>query len=198
MKDLKPFFSYYGGKYRTAQYYPKPEYDSIVEPFAGSAGYSVRNYEHNVILYDTNPIIAGLWDYLIKVKTNEIMKLPDEIVHIDELTNIPQESKWLIGFWLNKGCTGPGKTPSKWMREDIAKGYWGPEIKKRIAFQVNYIRHWKVYCASYENVKNFPSSWFVDPPYNNVSGRIYVKKFTELKRPKPFNHTLCRCPVDTA
>ena len=35
---LKPFFTYYGGKYRAAPKYPEPVHGSIVEPFAGSAG----------------------------------------------------------------------------------------------------------------------------------------------------------------
>ena len=33
---LRPFFSYYGGKWRSAvKHYPAPEFDQIVEPFAG-------------------------------------------------------------------------------------------------------------------------------------------------------------------
>ena len=39
---LKPFWRYYGGKYRAAPAYPPPRLGTIVEPFAGSAGYSLR------------------------------------------------------------------------------------------------------------------------------------------------------------
>lgn len=42
MNKLKPFFTYFGGKYRIAPRYPKPQYNTIIEPFAGSAGYSLR------------------------------------------------------------------------------------------------------------------------------------------------------------
>jgi len=33
---LKPFWQYYGGKWRAAPHYPKPRHDTIVEPFAGA------------------------------------------------------------------------------------------------------------------------------------------------------------------
>ena len=34
-------FYYYGRKKQIAKYYPEPKYDTIVEPFAGSAAYSL-------------------------------------------------------------------------------------------------------------------------------------------------------------
>lgn len=68
MNELKPFFTYFGGKYRLAPKYPKPMYNTIVEPFAGSAGYSLRYPEREVILNDLDPVISGIWEYLINVK----------------------------------------------------------------------------------------------------------------------------------
>jgi len=46
-------FSYYGSKSKLAQHYPTPKYDTIVEPFAGAAGYSLYgdNWKKNVLLY---------------------------------------------------------------------------------------------------------------------------------------------------
>jgi hypothetical protein len=32
---LRPFWRYYGGKWRAAPRYPAPRYDTIIEPFAG-------------------------------------------------------------------------------------------------------------------------------------------------------------------
>jgi len=37
-------FSYFGSKARIGNKYPKPIYDTIIEPFAGAAGYS---YAHS-------------------------------------------------------------------------------------------------------------------------------------------------------
>jgi len=39
---LRPFWRYYGGKWRAAPRYPAPRHDLIIEPFAGAAGYAMR------------------------------------------------------------------------------------------------------------------------------------------------------------
>ena len=39
-RGLLQFFSFFGSKVALAKNYPQPKYDAIVEPFAGSAGYS--------------------------------------------------------------------------------------------------------------------------------------------------------------
>ena len=70
---LAPFWRYYGGKNRAAKWYPAPEHDTIVEPFAGAAGYSCRYSDRKVILIDKSPIIAGMWRYLIKASPAEIL-----------------------------------------------------------------------------------------------------------------------------
>lgn len=55
MKFLRPFFNYYGGKWRAALHYPGPRYDHIIEPFAGSAGYALRYYQRRITLVDSDP-----------------------------------------------------------------------------------------------------------------------------------------------
>jgi hypothetical protein len=35
--SLRPFWRYYGGKWRAAPRYPRPTHDTIIEPFAGAA-----------------------------------------------------------------------------------------------------------------------------------------------------------------
>jgi site-specific DNA-adenine methylase len=42
VSGLRPFFPYYGSKWRAARAYPPPLHRQIVEPFAGSAGYALR------------------------------------------------------------------------------------------------------------------------------------------------------------
>jgi len=55
---------------------PKPKYDTIIEPFAGSAAYSMNYYSKNVILIEKDEKIASLWGYLISVEPSEILGLP--------------------------------------------------------------------------------------------------------------------------
>ena len=171
--DLKPFFSYYGGKWRAAKRYPAPKYDTIVEPFAGSAGYSLRYADRRVRLNDKDEIVCGVWDYLINAPSSEILALPEQVTHVDDL-HVSQEAKWLIGFWLNKGAASPCKTPSAWMRKGTHNNsFWGSAIKNRIARQQEHIRHWKVFNLSYSNlVIAGKATWFIDPPYIQA-GKFY-------------------------
>lgn len=40
-------WSYYGTKKKIAKYYPSPQYDKIIEPFAGAAQYSLYGDKMN-------------------------------------------------------------------------------------------------------------------------------------------------------
>lgn len=175
MKALRPFFNYYGGKWRLAgKHYPPPEHETIREPFAGSAGYSLRYPDRRVHLHDTCPVICGVWAYLIRASEQEILSLPD-VGHdesVDALS-VPQEARWLIGFWLNKGVSSPRKTPSAWMRSGVRPGsFWGSRVRTTIASQLGSIRHWRVRNESFDQVPNEEATWFVDPPYEGA-GRHY-------------------------
>lgn len=170
--DLKPFFCFYGGKWRAAPHYPTPLHDTIIEPFAGAAGYATRHAGHKVVLYDADPRIAGLWQYLIGAKGSEIRSLPAVVESVNDIRG-PQEARDLVGFWLNKGTAAPSKTPGAWMRSGIhPTSFWGSEIRARIAAQVEEIRHWKAYCKSWESATRQTATWFVDPPYEKM-GKHY-------------------------
>jgi site-specific DNA-adenine methylase len=173
---LRPFFGYYGGKWRDAtKYYPAPKHSLIVEPFAGSAGYALRYAHLKVVLCELDPVIAGVWQYLTKVKASEIRRLPylrpDQ--SLDDL-HLPQEPSWLIGFWLNRATASPRKNPSKWMRSGIRPGsFWGERVRETIAKQVDVIRHWVVHNCSYEQCPvSGAATWFIDPPYQ-AAGKHY-------------------------
>lgn len=44
---LHPFFPYYGSKWSLGPLYPAPRHDRIIEPFAGSACYSLHHPERD-------------------------------------------------------------------------------------------------------------------------------------------------------
>lgn len=174
--QLKPLFSYFGSKWRIGPRYPKPRHDTIIEPFAGSAGYSLRYADKQIILYDLDPVVAGLWDYLVRVSEEEILSLPTEITDLREM-DLTQEQKWLIGFWVNKGNCDPWHIPCSWMRSGLKPhSFWGEYIRKRIADQLKHIRHWKIYNKSYDEAPNMEATYFVDPPYEK-NGKDYAYKF---------------------
>lgn len=177
---LAPFWRYYGGKNRASVLYPAPEHDTVVEPFAGAAGYSCRYHTKQVILVDRSPVIAGIWRYLIAATEREVLSLPDldEGGSVDDLPSwVPQEARWLVGFWCNTGAVTPRKTQSARNREygqDAPNwGGWGYKARQRIARQVSKIRHWRIIEGEYTDAPDVEATWHIDPPYNNKAGRYY-------------------------
>ncbi len=186
---LRPFFSYFGSKWSLATKYPCPcprtGGSRIIEPFAGSAAYSLLHYTKKVQLYDKDPIIIGVWQYLINATPDEIRKLP--LIRHDQTVDdlkVSQEARWLIGFWLNKAKSSPAKRPGAWMRKGF-QGYqfWGEKIRERIAQQVPYIKHWKAEVSDYDSIPNVKATWFVDPPYQD-KGKFYRMGSSEIDFPK--------------
>lgn len=167
---MKPFFTYYGGKWRAAPRYPKPVHRLIVEPFAGSAGYATRHHENEVLLLDKDERIVETWAWLIAATPADVMRLP-LVEPGDDLRKmaLPQGAKNLIGFWCNKGAAGPCHTPSAWMRSGACPdSYWGAAIRRRIADQVPLIKHWRVAHSGYDSAPNVEATWFIDPPYEKA------------------------------
>ncbi len=170
---LKPFFSFYGGKWRAAPRYPAPRYGSIVEPFAGSAGFSVRwHLGRQVTLIDKDPAVAATWRYLLRASSAEILALPlvPPGSTVDDF-RLSDEQKCLIGFWLNKGSSTPRRSLSSWSHAR-PKSAWGIEIRARIASQVSSIRHWTITEGNYTEAPDDEATWFIDPPYV-IAGRHY-------------------------
>jgi hypothetical protein len=106
---MKPFFSYFGSRWRAARHYGPPRRQLIIEPFAGAAGYSTFWQPRRVILCDLNPVVCGVWRYLIKASPAEIMRLPVDIDHVDQ-ARVCEEAKHLLGFWFARAMARPRKT----------------------------------------------------------------------------------------
>jgi len=184
---LKPFFSYYGSKWRLASKYPTPRFDTIVEPFAGSANYSLLHHEKDVILVDASPVVRGVWRYLINVSEDEMRALPDlgDDQSVDEL-DVSPEARHLIGFWLDRGVDRPAKVWRKWAKvhrheREHRGSFWGPEARERIAGQLKYIRHWQVRDGGYQDIESMRATWFIDPPYQCAAGRHYPESVIDYQ-----------------
>lgn len=154
-------FSYYGSKSKLAALYPAPEYPTVIEPFAGSARYSLLHWRHSVKLYDISPLIVDLWTYLMGVTEDEILGLPDipSKVNIDNF-DLTEIQKTLIGFHLCRGKAKPRKVghgQNGWSRD-----------KERIASSLYKIRHWGIELKDYRDIPNEEATWFIDPPYQRI------------------------------
>ncbi len=173
---MKPLFPFYGSKWRDAKRYPPPRNGKVVEPFAGSAGYSCYYAPADVTLIDVDPYITGVWRYLIGASSADIRALPDLEVgqHVDTLDGVCQEARWLIGFWLNRGSAQPKKTKTAFSaRTERSQLVWSERARVRIASEVEGIRHWKVIEGRYDDCSIDPdATYFIDPPYVD-KGRYY-------------------------
>lgn len=181
---LRPFWSYYGSKYRLAGAYPAPRHGLIVEPFAGAAAYALRYPSRRVLLCDSNAVIAGVWDFLIRAPEAEVLGLRVDIECIDDLGPVPQEARWLVGFWLGRCRATPAHTAGSWMKVHQRQrpgAFWSAVTRQRIASQQAAIRHWQVRWGSYGSLHVAePATWFVDPPYRCKAGRRYPHGMTRL------------------
>jgi len=171
--SISTFFSYYGGKWRLAPRYPKPLHETIIEPFAGSAGYSTRHHRHKVILIDKDPIIAGIWRYLLSATEAQIMRLPElaDGQKVRELDISPVEQN-LIGYWVQMATASPAQSRSSWAKKHEPGAFWGRATKARIAAQLSKIRHWQIIEGTYADAPDIEATWFVDPPYIDM-GKHY-------------------------
>jgi hypothetical protein len=173
--SLNQFFGYFGSKQRLASRYPRPRHDTIIEPFAGGAGYSVHHHHKRVILVEKNPEVAALWRYLTHVKASEILRLPDiaDGQSVADLA-ISAEARSLIGFWLGTGDAKPRNVRSPWRSKTIElyRDSWCRTVRARIASQVDKIRHWQIIEGDYTAAPDIEADWFVDPPYQ-VAGTVY-------------------------
>lgn len=167
---------YYGGKAASSRYYPEPLHETIVEPFAGGAGYALRWWDRDVVLVEKYEVLADVWRYLIHEPPEKILSLPmigDEQT-VDDFDISPTE-KHLIGFWLNAGVSAPVKSPSRWMKENRStrKGsWWTAENRERLARLSECVSHWTVVCGDYTRAPDIEATWFIDPPYQ-VAGKHY-------------------------
>src|SRR6516165_2791053 len=107
---MRPFFPYFGAKFKLARILGRPRHERVIEPSAGSAGFSCYWEPPRVTLVERDPVIYGVWSYLIKVRPPEIMKLPSNIDSLDELPPwVPEEARNLTGLWFNRALPQPAK-----------------------------------------------------------------------------------------
>jgi hypothetical protein len=176
--DLKPFWRYYGGKWRAAPRYPQPLYDTIVEPFAGAAGYAMRYPDRRVVLIERYAVVAEMWRYLIRVSSDEIRRIPLVEAVADLPSWVPQGGRYLIGFSMNDATTHPCTVLAAGRKKLRSMGRkfegWSEAKRDRVASQVDRIRHWTIIEGDYQQAPSIQATWFVDPPYNNRVGSRYA------------------------
>lgn len=156
-----PLFKWFGSKWLSSKLYPPPEHATIFEPFAGSAGYSLRHHEKKVVLWEDNEQLLDLWSWLIaRATTASVLEIP---INIREGTDIRKlglspGQALLLKHWQRTNNVGDCWTISPWGNKP---GQWTENTRARVAEELHAVKHWKVKLMGYYR----PGTYFLDPPY---------------------------------
>lgn len=170
MTVVSPLFKWPGSKWRSIPRYPAPMgYDRIIEPYAGSATFSLHYADRKVILWDTNPHLQVLWPWLISATEEEVMAIPTNVpigTDIRTLGLSPGASE-LLRCWQRTNSTRPSWTISNWQGK---LGNWSEFVRGRVASSLRHLRHWQFRKPDYAS--DCPAAVFVDPPYQYFAKTI--------------------------
>ena len=161
-------FYYYGGKRRLARFYPPPQHKVVVEPFAGSASYSV-NYLvpvkgvraiERAILIEKDPRVCELWERLLAMNPTKLLDHP-----------IPKAGERTSDFlYMTSACSNRiSRTKEMTVTTRM------PIVLKRMLRQIaTVLPHVKdrveIIQGDYTEAPDIEATWFIDPPYH-VDGR---------------------------
>jgi hypothetical protein len=159
-------FSYYGSKRQLAHHYADPQHDLIVEPFAGSAGYSLHGdrWKKDVLLLDRDPRLVGVWEWLIGEATPAtILALPE--LHVGEISTEFLSIASVASRTVNS-LDSVVVTPSM-----VAT--W-EQSRSELAADIGKVKHWRIRAGDYNDAPDVAATWFVDPPYQGRVGDGYA------------------------
>lgn len=158
-------WSYYGSKSKLIKYYPKPQYETIIEPFAGTARYALEYWDHDIHLYEKFHKIYEIWKWLQKSGPGNVINLPD-IGYKEKIPPYLGDAQiWLIGYCIARGTPRPctmGHKRNSWAKD-----------KYRIAKNLHKIKNWNINLGDYRDAPDIKATWFIDPPYE-VGGYKYT------------------------
>ncbi len=161
-----PLFKWFGSKWLSAKKLPIPEYDKIFEPFAGSAGYSLRYADRNVTICEKDLYVYNLWKWLIEEATEaSIREIPLNVVEGTDIRTLGLSAgqALLLKTWQRTNNVGGCWSISKW---GSLPGQWTANTRARVTSEFHQIKHWKVlpdYRFIIESLDE--ATWFFDPPY---------------------------------
>ena len=154
-------FYYYGAKNQLIKRYPAPVYDTIIQPFAGSASYA-QHYGggRRVILYELDERVVDLWHWLQGMTADDIRALPTPVPgerfeadsNMDLLVKMCATSNSVLRM------SGPLKVP-------VRVGRVWPGMINRMANRVDLVRDWEITCGDYREAPKLLATWAIDPPY---------------------------------
>lgn len=154
-------FSYYGSKSKIVHLYPRPKFDLIIEPFAGSARYALRYFDRDVVLVDKYKVIIDVWNYLKNASEKDVLGLPplSKGASLDNFPSLAPCERAFLGFLTVGGGASPQNKVATFDGVNVGRDL---EYIAKCLFK---IRHWQFIHGTYECLGNTEATWFIDPPY---------------------------------
>ncbi len=173
MKPLHPLFKWFGSKWSLAKRLPLPECDTIIEPFAGGAGYSLRHHEHFVTIAETDKHIHALWRWLIDDATESLIReIPINLTEGADIRTfgLSAGQATLVKSWQRTNNIGDCWTVSPWGNKP---GQWTANTRARVSEEVAAIKHWRLAYDGFRlleegcemEARASAATWLIDPPY---------------------------------
>jgi hypothetical protein len=176
-------WSYYGAKTNLIGLYPPPKYDTIIEPFAGTARYALKYWDREIILIDKYPVIVNIWKWLQQCSEGDILKLPrpKRTDHLNEMHFDCQAAKDFMGFMVGCGAERPRLKPPE--RKTIQRPNHVNYNLQRVAKNLFKIRKWTITEGEYYDAPDIECTRFIDPPYQ-FGGAAYVMSSKKIDFPR--------------
>ena len=158
-------FYYFGRKGRLAPLYPPPRHDLVIEPFAGSAAYTLHWRPEHALLIDKDEATVGLWHRLCGMTKAEILAAPGPVV--GEMTGDP----WHLSAMTSQHCVaGKFRQISSWGVRNFDRSRHHAADNVALAVRYAYVE------GTYRDAPDVDACWYIDPPYQNVKGYRHGNK----------------------
>ena len=128
-----PLFKWFGSKWLSAKTLPPPIHDSIIEPFAGSAGYALRHARHQVLVCETDPHVHALWTWIVREATEDAIRaIPVSVPEGTDIRTLGLSAgqALLLKTWQRTNNVGDCWTVSPWGNKP---GQWTANTRARVA-----------------------------------------------------------------
>ena len=156
-------FFYYGSKRRGAKTYPPPSFDTIIEPFAGAAAYSMYHVgsAKRVILIEKDPRVVATWHRVLAMTPQELLDYP--------IPAVGEPSRDFLVMTAATSSASAGVTTLKVTDRvvDVMPGM----LRKMAALLPLAKERVEVVLGDYRDAPNLEATWFIEPPYRVTEQR---------------------------
>ena len=191
---MRPFFNYFGSKWTMAKHYGPPRRPLVIEPFAGSAGYSLRWDCRDVALYDKSETVCLMWDWLINCSEGDVRRLPVSFRSMDEFLALGEAERriiranvvyggmadaepvlpdWFIHWCRTGEHVGFALSGKRRGMSDVSIFRWDARRRQRMIDQKPMIAAWTIERMDYRDIPMREAHWHVDPPYVGDISKSY-------------------------